>query len=443
MNKIKVITTNAEKQLFWSEDEVAVSPVKDCMHVINLYPELTKQTVAGFGGAFTQASAVNYNRLSKEEQKDFIESYFGESGLRYNLARTTIHSCDFGLGNYTYIEEMDEALESFSIACDKEQIIPMILEAVEHKNGGISFLSSPWSPPAFMKTNGEMNHGGRLKKEYYPLWADYFVKYIKAYEEAGIKISRITVQNEPMAVQTWDSCIYTAKEEQEFIRDHLGPALCAAGLEDVKIFIWDHNKEEAYNRVKEILEDEEAAKYISGVALHWYTGDHFEAIEIIKEQYPKLEVFFTEGCVEYSRFADSKEVQKAQMYAHDMLGNLLAGVDGIIDWNLLLDEKGGPNHVGNFCAAPIMLQDSGFEKRLSYYYIGHFSRYIKAGAKRFATTKYTDKIEVVAFVNPEGERVVIILNKSKDKVEISLRENGEGIETVVEADTITTYVFSR
>ncbi len=442
MSKIKIITTNAEKQQYWSLEELDRATVNDCMHVINLYPELTSQKIEGFGGAFTEASAVNYNRLTKEDQASFIESYFGESGLRYNQARTTIHSCDFALGNYTYIDENDEELSSFHITHDEEQIIPMIKEAMKVSKEGITFLSSPWSPPAFMKTNGEMNNGGKLKKEYYSLWAKYFVKYIKALEEQGIKVSRVTVQNEPMAVQTWDSCIYTPEEEQEFVRDHLGPAFQEAGLDQVKIFVWDHNKEEAYNRVKAILEDEKAREYISGVALHWYTGDHFDAIKIIRDQFPEQEVFFTEGCVEYSRFADSGEVQKAEMYAHDMLGNLLAGTHGIIDWNLLLDENGGPNHVGNFCAAPIMLDGTSFEKRLSYYYIGQFSRYIMSGALRFETTKYTDKIEVAAFVNPNGERVVILLNKTPEKLEVSLRENGEGIEYSIEGHSIVTVVFS-
>ncbi len=441
MNKMRIVTTNAKKEQFWLTEEADRMPVNDCMHVINVYPEVTAQQIEGFGAAFTEAAAQNYSLLSKEDQQRFMEDYFGEGGLRYNQGRTTIHSCDFAMGNYTYVKEMDDELSSFSIAHDEQQIIPMIKEAVSRSRGGINFLASPWSPPAFMKTNGEMNHGGSLKKEYYPVWAKYFVKYLNAYEEAGIKISRITVQNEPMATQSWDSCIYTPQEEQEFVRDYLAPALVQAGFEDVKILIWDHNKEEAYDRVKAVLADDTIKGQVAGVAVHWYTGDHFDALSIIRQQYPQLEIFFTEGCVEYSRFADSGEVSRAEMYAHDILGNLLGGANGIIDWNLLLDENGGPNHVGNFCAAPIMLCGEGYEKRLSYYYIGHFSRYIMAGAKRIATTKYTDRIEVCAFLNPDGGRVIVILNKTDQSVEISLRENGSGTSKWIEPHSIITMMY--
>jgi len=441
MKGIKIITTNIAKNDFWKEENIEVETVTDCMHVVNVYPEVTGQTIEGFGGAFTEASAVNYNKLGKKEQDSFMEAYFGEEGLRYNLCRTHINSCDFALGNYSYIEEGDKELETFSIAHDEKMIIPMIKEAIKTSKSGISFLASPWSPPAFMKTNGNMNHGGSLKKEYYCAWARYFARYIKAYEEHGIHIERVTVQNEPMANQTWDSCIYTAEEEQKFVKDYLGPILRKEGLGHVKILVWDHNKEEAYNRVREIFSDKAARELISGVAVHWYTGDHFEALEIIRQQYPEMEILFTEGCVEYSRFADAKEIQKAEMYAHDMIGNLKSGVNGIIDWNLLLDEEGGPNHAGNFCAAPVMLSGNSFEKRLSYYYIGHFSRYIKKGARKIATTRYTDRIETVGFINPDGERVLILLNKQNEAVDVTIRENGQGVCLTVDPHSIVTAVL--
>lgn len=440
---MKIITTNAAKEEFWKEEDALMEPVTDCMHVINVYPEVTGQTIVGFGGAFTEASAVNYYKLNKEDQNRFMEAYFGEKGLRYNLCRTHINSCDFALGNYCYVEEGDSVLSTFSIAHDEKMIIPLIKEAIKTSMSGISFLASPWSPPAFMKTNGEMNNGGSLKKEYYAAWARYFAKYIKAYEKHGIHIERVTVQNEPMANQTWDSCIYTATEEQEFVKNYLGPTLRKEGLGQVKIFVWDHNKEEAYNRVREIFSDKTAREFTSGVAVHWYTGDHFEALEIIRQLYPDKEILFTEGCVEYSRFAGVEEIRKAEMYAHDMIGNLKSGVSGIIDWNLLLDENGGPNHVGNFCAAPVNLSGGSYEKRLIYYYIGHFSRYVKKGAKKIATTRYTDKIETVAFVNPDGERVLILLNKQNEKVDVTVRENGQGFCRTVEPHSILTVVLPK
>lgn len=443
MGSIKTITTDFNKNEYWKEEVLEAQEIISANNVINLYPEVkeNENKIEGFGGAFTEASAVNYNKLNSEDQRKFLDAYFSEEGLRYNMGRTHINSCDFALSNYTYVEEGDKDLLTFSIKHDEKKIIPLIIDAINTNKEKMSFFASPWSPPAYMKTNEDMNHGGSLKKEYYSLWAEYFVKYLKAYRDKGINFDRVSVQNEPMAVQTWDSCVYTAEEEQEFVKDYLGPTLEKEGLGNIKIFVWDHNKEEAYDRVKEIFSDEKALKYSSGVAVHWYTGDHFDAINIIKRKYPKMEVFFTEGCVEYSRFADSNEVQKAEMYAHDMLGNLSAGANGILDWNLLLDEDGGPNHVGNYCAAPIMLSNDGFEKRLSYYYIGHFSRYIKKGAKKIASTSYTDKVEIVAFLNPEGEKVLVILNKENESVEVTIREKGKGINKNIEAHSITTVIF--
>lgn len=442
MEQITRITTNEKEKEYWKVTDMKADIAHDCMHVVNVYPEVTYQQFKGFGGAFTEASAHNYMGMSEENKKQVILDYFSADGLKYNFGRIHMNSCDFGLGNYAYIEEGDKELKTFDISHDFEEIIPFVRAAQAEAKEPIQFLMSPWSPPAFMKTNGEMNHGGSLKREYYESWAEYYVKFIKAYQEAGIPIGYLTVQNEPMAVQTWDSCVYTSEEERIFVEDYLGPKLEAAGL-DVKIFVWDHNKEEAYQRFKEVVSGEKAMKYVAGCALHWYTGDHFEAVELIGKQYPDKEVFFTEGCVEYSRFADSGETQKAEMYGHDILGNLNAGIHASLDWNLILDEKGGPNHVGNFCAAPIMYDTMGdtYEKRLTYYYIGQFSRYIRAGAKRIGTTRYTDKIEVTGFLNPDGERVIVILNKTDENVPVTLRETGNGVETVVKAHSISTFCY--
>jgi glucosylceramidase len=253
----------------------------------------------------------------------------------------------------------------------------------------------------------------------------------------------ITVQNEPDSVQTWDSCTYTGEEEREFVKNYLGPILKEEGLEDIKLFVWDHNKESIYTRAKTILMDETAAKYVDGVAFHWYTGDHFEEVALVRDAYPDKLLYFTEGCVEYSRFADTDEIRKAEMYAHDMIGNFNAGMQAFIDWNLLLDEKGGPNHVGNYCAAPIMSNESKNEiiKNLSYYYIGHFSRFVKPGAKRIATSRYTDKLEVTGFLNPDQERVVIILNKNEQDVPVSIFEYGKGQTILAEARSIITVTY--
>ncbi len=444
MSNIKIITTNASGKLFWQETEAVYEAQSDCMHVVNVFPELTGQTIEGFGGAVTEAAVYSAGSLSEEMHAEVLKSCYGEEGLRYNLARLPIHSCDFALGNYTYVQEGDEDLSTFDISHDRLLLLPFLKEAVALRKGNLNFLASPWSPPAYMKTNGEMNHGGKLKEEYAPLWAQYFVKFIRAYAEEGIEISYITVQNEPMAVQTWDSCVYEAAQEGAFVKKYLAPALREAGLSHIQIFVWDHNKEEVYDRARATFAVEGVREEVSGIAVHWYTGDHFDALRAVKQAYPEKRLFFTEGCVEYSRFADSGEVQKAEMYAHDILGNLKAGVEAYFDWNILLDEKGGPNHVGNFCAAPLMCDGKGgVTKRLTYYYIGHFSRYIKKGAVQLLTSTYTDKVEAAAFRNPEGERVVILLNRTAETVEVTLRECGMGTNMNLQPHSIVTLCYQK
>lgn len=444
MKNIQIITTDQEKGQYWEQETAEIRPQEDFIHVVNVYPELQEQTVEGFGGAFTEAATVSFDSLTDSEKENFVESYFGNAGLRYNLGRMHMNSCDFALGNYTYVEEGDEDLHTFDIAHDRERILPLVKRALARRGAeDFGLLISPWSPPAYMKTNGEMNHGGKLKEEYFRLWAEYYVRFISELRAEGLPVRYLTVQNEPEAVQTWDSCVYTAQEEGRFAAEYLIPALERAGLGEIQVFIWDHNKENMYDRARESFQVPGCRDRVSGVAMHWYTGDHFDGIRAVKKAFPEKKVFFTEGCVEYSRFADSGEVQKAEMYAHDMLGNLKAGTEAFLDWNLLLDAKGGPNHVGNYCAAPVMCDGKGgIEKRLSYYYIGHFSRYIRAGAKQVMTTCYTDRLETLAFENPDGERVIVILNKGEEDLPIYLRENGEGISLTAGAHSIKTILFT-
>lgn len=397
-----------ERQILFEEKEGGE------MKLVKVYPSVSYQEILGMGGAFTEAAAYTYSQMSKEKKKELISLYFGKGGNNYNFCRTHIQSCDFALGNYSYItDETDWKLESFSIENDRKYLLPLI-KAAQEEQKELRLLASPWSPPAFMKTNGEMNHGGKLKEEYRGMWADMIARYIDEYEKEGVKIDRLTVQNEPAAVQSWDSCIFSGTEEAEFAVKYLRPALDRAGHSNVKINIWDHNKEKLLDRAEESFAVSGADTAIDGIGFHWYTGDHFEALQEAARRYPKKEFIFTEGCVEYSRFASDNQVSHAEMYAHDIIGNFKAGMNGFIDWNLILNEKGGPNHVNNFCDAPVMcnIKEDTINVRLSYYYIGHFSKFIQPKAKRILASSYTKDLETVAFMNPNGEKVLIILNTS-------------------------------
>lgn len=207
----------------------------------------------------------------------------------------------------------------------------------------MKFLASPWSPPKFMKNTRMLTFGGKLRKEYRKTYAEYLVKYIKEFEKIGINIEYITVQNEPLAVQTWESCIYSPEEEIDFAVNYLYPEFQKNKVK-TKIFIWDQNKEKLLNRAIRELSNERNKEKISGLAFHWYTGDHFENIEICRQMFPQLLLFHTEGCTGFSNFNKDEEVKNAEIYAHDILGDLNAGVNAYMDWNLILDNKGGPNH---------------------------------------------------------------------------------------------------
>jgi len=412
------------------------------MNVVNLYPNREYQTFHGFGGAITEAAGYSFSKLTEKGKEEILKKYFSNEGLRYHFIRTHIDSCDFSISNYTAMEDSeDREMTSFTLKRDEEYILPFLRKARSAKGEDFDLMLTPWSPPAFMKTNNDRNNGGKLKEEYREFWAEYICRYIKEYEGLGFPVNRITVQNEPDAVQTWDSCTFNPTDEKEFLRDYLYKALERNGLTHVKINIWDHNKERMFERARAII-DEETDKMIDGVAFHWYTGDHFEAIQLTGEVYPGKELLFTEGCVEYSRF-DAGQLRNAQMYAHDIIGNLNAGMTGFIDWNILLDEKGGPNHVSNLCDAPIMVntEDGDYEEKLSFHYIRHFSHYIDRDAKRIALTKYTDKLEMTALKNPDGTVVLIVLNKQGEDMPLSLRIQGLNTEFTVPSASIVTAVI--
>lgn len=410
------------------------------MQVVNIYPQVGYQVFDGFGGAITEASGYAFSRMSKANQKRILDAYFGKEGNNYKIVRTHMDSCDFSLDQYEAMSDpTDTEFKSFNLDRDEKYILPLLREAQETVGESLSIMLTPWSPPSFMKTNEQRVRGGALKKEYREFWAEYICRYIKEYIRRGFSVKMLTIQNEPNATQSWDSCLYTAEEEKEFLRDYLYPAQVKNNLEHVEVSIWDHNKERVFERACTII-DEETDKMVQGVAFHWYTGNHFDAVKLTRERFPDKKLIHTEGCVEYSRFSDQGQLKNAQMYAYDILGNINAGMNAFIDWNIILDEKGGPNHVGNYCDAPIMCDtvNDKVQEKLSYTYIGHFSRYIQPGARRIASTKYTDKLSIVSLKNPDGTIVVVFLNCSKENVPVKLRLNGQVAEIEIPEKSIVT-----
>ena len=301
-DKLKIYVTSKDD----SSKRISLSPIeelsKDTAKIkskVTIEPKNQRQEILGFGGSFTEASSSIYKELDEEKKEEIIESYFGENGNKYSMARTHINSCDFSLGNYAHVEdENDLELKTFSLERNKISLIPMINDALKKRKNKIRIMASPWSPPAWMKTTGEMNFGGKLKSEYRDTWADYYCKFIENCEKENVPIWGLSIQNEPEAKQTWDSCLYTAEEERDFIKNHLGPSLKKHNLLDRKVIIWDHNRDVMVERARTVLSDPDAAKYVWGTGFHWYCGDHFDNVQKVHDEFPDKQLIFTEGCQE-------------------------------------------------------------------------------------------------------------------------------------------------
>lgn len=409
--------------------------------IVNIYPEVAFQTVMGFGGAFTESAGYVYANLPPEARKEILRAYFGQDGLGYTLGRCPVDSCDFSLGNYSAVTDAgDDGLKTFSLSRDERYVLPLLRDA-KSLCPDLSLMLSPWSPPAFMKTNHSKNLGGKLDPQYRSLWAEYLCRYIEEYQARGFHIFALSVQNEPNAVQKWDSCLYTPEEEKVFLRDYLAPLLKEKRLDNLLLTIWDHNKERLFDRTAYICADEKANEAIGAAGFHWYSGDHFDAVSLVHKRYPDKKLIFTEGCIEYSKYAADAQLANAQKYAHELLGDLNAGLHAFLDWNLCLDRFGGPNHADNFCDAPVMADlDAGTLKySLSYFYLGHFTRFIRPGAVRIGATCYTDRIETAAFQNEDGTIAVVMYNPGQDKLDCTMRLSGRICSVTLAPESISTF----
>ena len=451
---IKKITTCPKENLFFHESDVQMNNIAGDTEwgIINVFDEIKYQEVWGFGGAFTESAAYNYSLLSDSDKKRFIELYFDrKKGIGYNFGRSHINSCDFSLGIYASVEDGDKTLETFNLDREKKYIIPFLKDALQYCQEEIVLFASPWSPPAYMKDNNSAINGGQVLEEYKSVWAHYYAKYIKAMAAEGIKISAITVQNEPKAVQTWESCFYSPEDEAEFIDKYLINALDEEGLSDIKVIIWDHNKECAYDRAKKILKNKRVNDRVWGVSHHWYSGDHFECLRLIHEQLGKPMI-----CGEICGPITSDVNELAEKYGIEICENFNNFDVAFCDWNLLLDQEGGPFHNRNEetdgelfekkddgCYAPIIFDTEKKEMVVTpiYYYIGHFSKFVQRGAVRVATTKFNKDIYTCAFVNPDGSKVCIVINTLDRQISANIRNNGGVTRNIVKPHSITTFIF--
>ena len=407
--------------------------IKEVIHI----QEQFDQTMQGFGGAFTEASAYNLSRVEKNIREQLLKAYFDPiDGIGYSMGRISINSCDFGLGTYDYVQPYDESLQSFDVSRD-QHIIDMIKEATKIAQKDLQIIASPWSPPFWMKDNLKAIKGGKLLKKYYALWVQYIIKFIEAYKDQGITIDALTIQNEPAANQRWESCLYDAQDEKEMVLV-LGKALKESNL-TTKIYIWDHNRDIMFERASRILKDKEASSFIYGIAFHWYDNDQFLEVKKTHDTFKDKHLLFTEGCQEGGPHLHSYDV--AERYGKNMMHDISNGTEGYIDWNLFLDTTGGPNHVNNLCSSPIMVDVFPETMILnpSYFYIKHFSKHIPKGSKRMFSSNHTILHNV--FLRPDGSYVAVLLNLHDVDYHVSSHHNHVNFETYLPAHSIQTIII--
>lgn len=407
------------------------------------------QSFFGIGAALTDAAAETFYKMPKDKQQELLKAYFDKkNGIGYTVGRTNINSCDFSSDIYVYVDSNDTELKTFNIDHDRKYKIPFIKEAMAAAGGKLTLFASPWSPPSWMKDNHDMLHGGRLKPEFYDAWAMYYTKFIKEYEKEGMPIWGISIQNEPMATQRWESCIYSAEQERDFLKKSLGPIMEREGLKDKKIIVWDHNRDLIYQRAQTYFDDPEASKYAWGIGFHWYEDwsggtPMYENVKRVHEAYPDKNILFTEGCGERFNASRYYEWSLGERYARSMINDFNNGMVGFTDWNILLDETGGPNHVQNFCFAPVH-GDTKTGKLIytnAYYYIGHFSKFIQPGAHRISAAASRSQLLTTAFLNEDGKTAVVVMNQGNQQTDYYLWINGKAAQLSAPAHSIETLVF--
>ncbi|HTI90490.1 MAG TPA: glycoside hydrolase family 30 protein [Puia sp.] len=450
---VTVYTTAANTQLRLTQNgKLSFSPFRQPFETepfVLVDAGVSFQPVEGIGGALTDASAETFARLPKDKQQELLNAYYDPAGgIGYTLARTNIQSCDFSSGSYSYVGDNDPQLKTFSVDHDKQYRIPLIKQAITAAGGRLKLYVSPWSPPAWMKDNNSVTDGGHLKREFDQSWANFFIKFIRTYEALGIPIWGLTVQNEPMAKQKWESCVFTAEEQRDFIKNFLGPTLQKAGMSSKKLICWDHNRDLLYQQASTILEDPGAAKYIWGIGFHWYetwTGGpmQFDNLKLVHEAFPGKNLLFTEGCKEKFSFDSLQNWSLGERYGYSMINDFNGGATGWTDWNILLDENGGPNHTGNFCFAPVHADTRNGQLIYTnaFYYIGHFSKFVRPGARRIAVSSNRAALQTTAFVNKDGSIVVIVMNDTDKSWPYHLMMKGQAAVTESLPHSIATLII--
>ncbi|WP_299064040.1 glycoside hydrolase family 30 protein [uncultured Polaribacter sp.] len=441
---------------------------------ITINTNTTYQTITGFGGAFTEASAYLLNRLSKKNRDTILQAYFAEEGANYSLTRTHMNSCDFSLSNYSYSPVLEDVnLEHFTIKEDMNDLIPMIKDAMKVSKDGFKIFASPWTAAPWMKDNNKWV-GGKLLPKYYDTWALFFSKYLNAYKSQGINIWGFTVENEPHGNgNNWESMHFTPDEMTEFVQHHLGPKLEKDGYGDKIILGYDQNREGVKEWVDSMYATPESSKYFDGTAIHWYESTYkvfSKELQYAHYKAPDKYLIETEGCVdsqvpvwqddawywkkestdwgwdwapEEDKYLHPKYAP-VNRYARDIIGCLNNWVDGWVDWNMVLDKQGGPNWFKNWCIAPVIVDPEKDEVYFTplYYTMAHFSKYIRPKAKVIGIENTDKELQVTAAQNPNGSIAVVVFNEGKTKKSFKLLLGEKETLVNIDAQALQTIMIS-
>lgn len=422
----------AEPSIAWKG---ARGPRED---VIELNPGKKFQEMLGFGAAFTDAACYTFNRVEPSARETLFHELFHPSEMGLNVCRTCMGSSDYSTEVFSYDEgEPDPEMKRFSIAHDQAYVLPMMREA-RKQNPDLLLFSSPWSPPGWMKAGGSML-GGSMRQRYFAPYAEYFAKFLKAYEAEGVPVQAVTVQNEVDTDQDgrMPACSWPQEYEMGFVKNHLGPALEKNGLA-TKIWILDHNYN-LWGRAVAELDDPSVHKYCNAVAFHGYVGTP-EQMSKFHEAHPEAQIYWTEGGPDYTAPDYLTDWTKWGQTYVEITRNWAQSITG---WNLALDEKGRPN-IGPFpCGGLVTIHSETKEITRSgqYWAFAHFARHVRRGAKHFETGGKLRGIEHAGFENPDGQKVLVLANSGEAKT-VHLSLANRTAEVALPRDSISTLSWS-
>jgi glucosylceramidase len=399
----------------------------------------TFQTIDGFGYTLTGGSAYLINRLPVAQKSSLLQELFGnsESSISVSYLRVSIGASDLSTAVFSYNDlpagQTDLTLSQFSLALDTVDLVPLLKEILLI-NPGIKILGSPWSAPVWMKDNGNAK-GGKLRPQYYNVYAQYFVKYIQQMKARGITIDAITPQNEPENGGNNPSMVMTAADQTDFIKNHLGPAFQAAAL-STKIIIFDHNCDNP-GYPNTILNDAAAKPFINGSAFHLYAGD-ISALSVVHNAHPDKQIYFTE---QYTGANGSFDGDLKWHLKNVIIGSMRNWSRIALEWNLANDGAYNPRTPGGCseCKGAITL-DGAINRNVSYYIVAHVSRFVPPGSVRIAST-LSGNIYTVAFQTPTGKKVLVVLNDGGSAAAFNIKFNGKIAVATLPGGAVGTFVW--